>query len=81
MKACVDPKTLLDDTASALIELSGKVGSTGSYELLGKFIVDGSSSHKIRHQLIDQSVASIETSHIIQPKAAHLSCPATVHLS
>ena len=77
LKSSVDIKELVDQTAASIVNLSNaSADSGGSLQLVGKFGVDGSGSHKIRQQLIDTSLASEETSHL-DPKKTNsflLSC-------
>lgn len=66
LKSSVNIKSLLDETASSLIQLNKSAGreETGEFRMVGKFGVDGSGSHKIRQQLIDTALASEETEHL-----------------
>ena len=58
---------VLHETASALIKLLNQdVHDGDAYQLVGKFGVDGSGSHKIPQQLINTSIAMTETSHLDQ---------------
>ena len=66
LKSEVNVKDLLKETVDSIVELSSVAeDNTGTVlQLIGKFGVDGSGSHKIRHQLIDTALASAETSHL-----------------
>ena len=66
LKSSVDFLALLKETAEALIELShvSSLDYSQQFELIGKFGVDGSGSHKIRHQMIDLDRATEETPHL-----------------
>ena len=66
LKACVDLKDLLAETALALLDLTSFNYShyPSSIKMIGKFGADGSGSHKIRQQLVDAEIASLETPHL-----------------
>ena len=66
LKASVDFEMLLADTAKSLISLNFENISNDQADfcLTGKFGVDGSGSHKIRHQLINPEKADDETPHL-----------------
>ena len=76
LKAEVDIKDLVLETATSLIKLSEGRQEGAALDLVGKFGVDGSGSHKIRHQLINAALASSETSHLDLDKTNNflLSC-------
>ena len=84
LKSSVDPRALIDQTVAALFELCKITPDVnGKYNLIGKFGVDGSGSHKIRQQLIDTSLVSQETSHLDPTKSNSfvLSCNCPLKLS
>ena len=66
LKACVDIKELLAETALALLDLTSfnYCHFPSSIQMIGKFGVDGSGSHKIRQQLVDSEIAFLETPHL-----------------
>ena len=69
LKSEVNLITLLTETATALIEIStDKLSKESDYKLTGKFGLDGSGAHKVRHQLIDTNAATNETPHLNQEK-------------
>ena len=77
LKAMVDIKSLLEETASSLMTLHvNKEELNGSFLMVGKFGVDGSGSHKIRQQIVDESLAMGETPHLDITKTGNflLSC-------
>ena len=78
LKSSVDFESLLSDTASALISLNynHEKDDREVFTLTGKFGVDGSGSHKIRHQLINKEKAQDETPHLNpeQQNSILLSC-------
>ena len=80
LKSSVEPTALLDETVSALVRLNknGNHDDAGRkvYRMVGKFGADGSGSHKIRQQLVDEVLAMTETGHL-DPKKCNsflLSC-------
>ena len=83
LKASVDIKELLVETASALIKVAKVVVCPGQkYELTGKFGADASGSHKIRQQVVSTD-ASEETPHLDPNKCSSflLSCYCPLELS
>lgn len=77
IKSSVDMKALLNETVVALLSLNkAKLIERNSFTVLGKFGVDGSGSHKVRHQLVDADASLLETGHLDHTKTSTflLSC-------
>ena len=64
LKSSVDIKELLKETGKALLQISNISFSNNQYTMVGKFGIDGSGSHKIRHQLVDADQVLAETPHL-----------------
>lgn len=70
IKSSVDFDHLLRDTARSLIDLQFLDSQTQAlavqkqFSLVGKFGIDGSGAHKIRHQIIDHEKILDETPHL-----------------
>ena len=72
-------KELLKETAASLIKLNSQnniIEEGNQYFIIGKYGVDGSGSPKIRHQLVDNEIALLETGHLDPSKTSNflLSC-------
>ena len=79
LKCSVSFKMLLEETARALIYLNTSTDPShghNHFHLTGKFGVDRSGSHKIRHQIIDIENVCDETPHLDSSdvKSILLSC-------
>ena len=72
LKAAVEMDILLHETSSALVKLNAKhvVQEGTSYKVIGKFGVDGSGAHKLRHQKIASELMTSESEHIDPTRAA-----------
>ena len=77
LKSSVSFEMLLEETARALIYLNTSTDPSNGhnhFHLTGKFGVDGSGSHKIRHQIIDIEKVCDETPHLDSSDSILLSC-------
>ena len=68
IKSSVNMQELHEDMLQGLLDVLGTVPGNGSwFDLIGKFGLDGSGEHKIRHQLADSAAGAVETPHL-EPK-------------
>ena len=85
LKSEVNIIQLLSETSQSLLELSSNSRDVviSDLKLIGKFGLDGSGSHKVRHQLINKSNADIETPHLVKKKhnSILLTCYCPLELS
>ena len=71
VKSSVHMGELLEETALSLIRVSNCAVQDGdTFKVIGKFGVDGSGSHKLRHQLINENLVNLETPHLDPTKAS-----------
>ena len=69
IKSSVNMQELHEDALHGLLDVLGTVpGNDDCFNLIGKFGLDGSGGHKIRHQLANSAAVAVETPHLEQKK-------------